>query len=141
MNDTNAFITEQVKRRGVLPLFLLFIATMSLISMSVLMIYKKLETHSIYYLCGCSRRRSFLQMFAGICGIALTSGIINIAIILLYPFLYTRGILNLGNVIIDEVSIVYILLYLLVACLLSALLPYLAFRKSSPIDFYRRKES
>ena len=141
IQKTEEYIQDQIRRRGMLPFFLLFVATMSLICVSVLLVYKKMETHSIYYLCGCSRRRSFLLMVAGVAGIACVAGILNIAVILCYPYLYNHGLMDLGSVLIDERSILYIVVYLAAVCLIAAVLPYLVFRKSSPIDFYRRKES
>ena len=141
MQKTEEYIQDQIRRRGMLPFFLLFVATMSLISVSVLLVYKKMEAHSIYYLCGCSRRRSFLLMVAGVAGIACVAGILNIAVILCYPYLYNHGLMDLGSVLIDERSILYIVAYLAAVCLIATVLPYLVFRKSSSIDFYRRKES
>lgn len=140
MKNTDVIVQNTLARQMPMPLFFLFVATISLISVSVLMVYKKMQEHSIYYLCGCSRKKSFLYMAFGIGLIALLAGALNMLFIANYQFFASRGILDLGKVIIDRYSILYIAGYIAAVILLSILLPFLVFRKESPIELYRRKD-
>lgn len=138
---SNQKIKDDRNKQLVMPLFFLFVSTMSLISVSTLMVRKKLGEHSIYYLCGCSRIKSFCYLLAGIGLISITACLINILIIVFHPLLEAVGILHLGNAILDSASILYLVVYLAVVALVSAVLPFLVFFQESPIELYRRRES
>ena len=76
------------------------------------------------------------------CGIGLISiiaGIINIAVFANMNRLTGEGILNLGySYYFDYFSISFIIIYISVVLLISIGIPYLVYRKLSPIELYRR---
>lgn len=141
---TQEQVNDQIKQSMPIPLFFLFISTMALISISVLLVSKKLKEYSAYYLCGCGKRRCLWYMFAGISLLALIACVLNIIYIKLYPLMLSEmGLvmtLRLNrNLLYDNLSILYIFLYMLAIVLLSLILPCYIMSKSSPIEFYRRK--
>lgn len=141
---TQEQVNDQIKKSMPIPLFFLFISTMALISISVLLVSKKLKEYSAYYLCGCGKRRCLWYMFAGISLLALIACVLNIIYIRLYPLMLSEmGLvmtLRLNrNLLYDNLSVLYIFLYMLAIVLLSLILPCYIMSKSSPIEFYRRK--
>lgn len=141
---TKEQVNDQIKKGMPMPLFFLFISTMALISISVLLVSKKLKEYSVYYLCGCGKRRCLWYMFTGISLLALLACILNIIYIKLYPLMLSEmGLvmtLQLNrNLLYDNLSILYIFLYMLAIVALSLILPCYLMNKSSPIEFYRRK--
>lgn len=141
---TQEQVNDQIKKSMPIPLFFLFISTMALISISVLLVSKKLKEYSAYYLCGCGKRRCLWYMFAGISLLALIACVLNIIYIKLYPLMLSEmGLvmtLRLNrDLLYDNLSVLYIFLYMLAIVLLSLILPCYIMSKSSPIEFYRRK--
>lgn len=140
MKNTEDYVAGELHSQLPIPLFFLFVSTVSLLCVSVLLVYKKLREYSIYYLCGCGRKKSFLTIALAIGLIALLAGAINVGFVTNYPAFASRGILNLGSVIIDRSSLRYLIGYVLAVTGLSVLLPFYVFHRESPIELYRRKE-
>lgn len=140
MKNTEEHVADELRSQLPIPLFFLFVSTISLLCVSVLLVYKKLREYAVYYLCGCSRKRSFLTIALAIGLIGLLAGAINVAFVANYPLFASRGILNLGSVIIDRSSLWYLIGYVLAVAGLSILLPFYVFHRESPIELYRRKE-
>lgn len=141
MTASDEKIKDDRNKQLVMPLFFLFVSTMALISVSTLMVRKKLGEHSIYYLCGCSRVKSFCYLLGGIGLISIAACLINILEIAFHPVLEAVGILQISNAILDSTSILILVIYLVVVVLISAILPFLVFFRESPIELYRRRES
>lgn len=141
MTASDEEIKEDRNKQLVMPLFFLFVSTMALISVSTLMVRKKLGEHSIYYLCGCSRVKSFCYLLGGIGLISIVACLINILVIAFHPVLEAIGVLHISNAILDSTSILILVIYLVVVVLISAILPFLIFFRESPIELYRRRES
>jgi hypothetical protein len=57
LNNTSECIKSIIKKNLPFPIFLLFISLIAYISISILMIYKKIDEMSIYHLVGCSKKR------------------------------------------------------------------------------------
>lgn len=85
-------------------------------------------------------KKGFLTIALAIGLIALLAGAINVGFVANYPAFASRGILNLGSVIIDRSSLWYLIGYVLAVAGLSVLLPFYVFHRESPIELYRRKE-
>lgn len=137
-NDTIAFTAKTVLP---LPLFFLSISTFSLISISILFVYKNLKANSIYYLCGCNKLKGFGLVACAISGISIITGIIAGSIIGNINDMMSSGVLNLQGYRFDQMSIWFIVFYILAVLLLSVGIPYLIYRKMSPIGLYRRIQS
>lgn len=122
-----------------LPLFLFFSAFGCMFSIASLYVLRNIENQVIFFLCGCSRRRSLLLLVQGLVVISLLPALINSTFAALYPSLKKWGILNLGDdVIIDYSSIKVILLFLVIMIVLLLLIPIFIYRKNSPQQMYRR---
>ena len=141
MTASDEKIKDDRNKQLIMPLFFLFVSTMALISVSTLMVRKKLGEHSIYYLCGCSRVKSFCYLLGGIGLISIVACLINILVIAFHPVLEAIGVLHISNAILDSTSILILFIYLVVVVLISAILPFLVFFRESPIELYRRRES
>lgn len=116
--------------------------TVALISISVLFVNKKLREHSIYYLCGCNRRKSYFIISCAIGLMGLLGGLLNILFIVNYDFLTSNGIINMSDgLIYDGQTVLFTLLYALAVSAVSVIISILVFRKSSPIEIYRKYES
>jgi hypothetical protein len=136
--DTDEAVSRTLKQELPMPFFFLFVSTISLISISILFIYKNLRENSIYYLCGCSRRKSFGYMAAGIGLISLLAGGVNIIIMKNIGSLVWNGFLSVDPMIVDNKSILFIVFYELIVLILSIGIPYTVYRRFSPIETYRR---
>lgn len=131
--------TYMMKKQLPMPLFFLSVSTISLVSISVLFVYKNMRRNSIYYLCGCSRCRSFFYMACGIGCISVLAGIINIIIVLNMDFLMETRLFDTGYFYrFDYMSMWLIVFYILGTLIISVGIPYLIYRKMSPIELYRR---
>ena len=141
IEDTNSEIRYLLLKKLIMPLFLLFVATVMLISISTLSTYKKLRDHSIYYLCGCSRKRSFLYLAAEIS----ISVIIALAVSLVYVIIMMQKIRNctLGYdcFIIDYYNILISLGYAVITLAVTLIIPYAVYKKNTPIEIYRRNHN
>lgn len=121
-----------------LPLFLLFLATVALLSVAILFAYKKANENAIWYLCGCSKKRCRLTMFAALGILGTAAAIVNIALILLYPVLGEREFLTIDRFYVDNLTILPVLGYLLLTLLIVFAVSFLFQRKASPIESLRR---
>lgn len=142
IKNTDKVIALSFRRRLPTPLFMLSIMTVALISISVLFVNKKLREHSIYYLCGCNRRKSYFIISCAIGLMGLLGGLLNILFIVNYDFLTSNGIINMSDgLIYDGQTVLFTLLYALAVSAVSVIISILVFRKSSPIEIYRKYES
>lgn len=133
-------VDREVRQRIPIPVFLLTIVSFALLSMSVLFVNKNIRDHAVYYMCGCSRKRSCAIVSGGVMFLGAVGGIINILFVSFYSKLSAQGILNLNNVLFDSVSILYTGLILLITVGTSVALGLIVFRKNTPIEIYRRVE-
>lgn len=142
IKNTDEVVARSFRRRLPTPLFMLSIMTVALVSVSVLFVNKKLREHSIYYLCGCDRVKSYFIISSAISFMGLIGGLLNILFIVNYDFLTTNGIINMSDSLIyDGQTIIFTLLYAFTVSAISVIISILIFRKSSPIEIYRKYES
>lgn len=142
LNNTNAYVDKSLREAIPTPLFLVIIVTLSLLSLPILFVNKKLREHSIYYLCGCCRVKSCFIISCAIAFMGLAGGLINILFIANYEFLSKNGIVNMGDgLIYDGYSMLFTLLYALAVSIVSVIISLLIFSKSSPIEIYRKFEA
>lgn len=140
-NSINA-VDNSFRKKLPTPFFLLLIITIMIISLSVLFVNKKIREHSIYYLCGCDRRKSYFIISCAIGLMGLLGGLLNILFIVNYDFLTSNGIINMSDgLIYDGQTVLFTLLYALAVSAVSVIISILVFRKSSPIEIYRKYES
>lgn len=140
LKNTNAAVNEKFATTMPVPGFFLVISVISLMSVSVLYTYKKMNELAIDYLCGCSRRRGFLYIAAGVGFMSAAAVTINLLIIANRQFLSEHTPIQFGNAVFDGRSYLILLAYMAVTLLLSLPLPFYVFAKSSPIEAYRRIE-
>ena len=142
LEETNKQINKNIRTKLPTPIFLLIIVGLSLISLSVLFVNKKIREHSIYYLCGCNRRKSYFIISCAIGLMGLLGGLLNILFIVNYDFLTSNGIINMSDgLIYDGQTVLFTLLYALAVSAVSVIISILVFRKNSPIEIYRKYES
>ena len=141
LENTAPVVEEKLRRTLPTPVFFLVIVTIASVSVAVLFVHKKLSEYAIYYLCGCSRRKTYVYMLFGIGLITVVGAGLNILLCVSYPMLASLGILNLGNILLDSWSVTSITLYAAFTILLSVSIPFITFRKNTPIEVYRRFES
>lgn len=138
LKNTDKAVGEAASGALATPLYLVFITTMSFISIAILLLYKKSNQNAIWYLCGCSKRRSYVYASLAIGLICLAACLIPLLLILLYPVWGEYDLLPLGNIYLDSLNIWIILGYLAVVLGLSFLFPFLLQYKASPMDALRR---
>lgn len=142
MVKSNELISLELKRRLPIPIFLLTITCVALLSISVLVINKKLREYSIYYLCGCSRFKSYAIISGAITLMSLIGGLLNIVFMEGYYYLTSNGFIKGGGeTIYDGFSVLFTVIFALVTAFLSIAISLLIFRKSSPIEIYRKYET
>ncbi len=145
--DTNTIVNNTVqdtqdKLLSSLPLSLFYIgiATFTLICISVITIKKKLAEHYTYYLCGCSRAKSFVLLVAGLFSVGIVSAIITFLYLLFMNYLLISGQNPYSEMLIDEYSYLYVFLYMIFTLLITLTVAFFSFRKHTPIELYKNKE-
>lgn len=141
LDNTEKNIRNELMVKMVMPIFLLVIATITLISISTLNTYKKLKDHSIYYLCGCSRRKSFMYLFAEISMVAIIATVIDIFYISIQINGLRNGTIMYSKIIVDYWNIVFIIAYCIVTILITTILPFIIYKKNTPLEIYRRNHN
>lgn len=141
LSNTEKNISDELMDKIVTPVFLLVIATITLISISTLNTYKKLRDHSIYYLCGCSRRKSFIYLFVEISMVAIIATVIDIVYISIQINGLRSGTVIYSNTIIDYWNIVYAVIYCIITMLITTILPFMIYKKNTPLEIYRRNHN
>lgn len=138
--ETDRYIEEECRKKLPIPLFAVTISTFSLISISVLTYHKRRYEYSVWFICGCSRRRALMFMTAGMALVNLLSGGLNLALIAVNPYLFRpdSASVNRTNCIIDGRSVGMILLYMAIVMGISLLLAYTSLSAHSPSDLKRR---
>lgn len=137
IKNTNDQIITTAKTVLPLPLFFLVISSIALISISILFVYKQMKSTSIYYLSGCSKAKGFSYIAYAIGGISILAGIITSAIIGNINGMIENGFLGLNQYRFDQISIWFIVVYIAIILLISIGIPYIIYRKASPIDLYK----
>ena len=139
MENTEQNLIDTMKSELPMPLFFLFVSSMALISISVLFVYKNIRKNSIYYICGCSAKKIFFYMACGIGFISILAGIINITIFSCMNQFIGLGIFHPDySYYFDFWTVAFIGIYIAFILLISIGVPYLIYRKMSPIELYRR---
>lgn len=142
LSDSSINAENKIRQNLPIPLFFLFISSMTQLSVSVLFVNKKIPEFGIYYLYGCTKFRYFCSLMICITALALVSVLINFVMVVEYPALLHYGILNLGHVVFDCRQIFsFVLPYEIISLLCSILFCFSIFRKKTPIELYRRLES
>ncbi len=138
LDETNRRVDENLRLCFPLPVFLLILSTVSLFSISVIVIYRKATENAVWYLCGCSKRKSLLLIFAciGLCGAVAAA--LNAVFILLFPLLGDKGLLPIERIYLDGWSFLFIAGYLLLTLLIVFVTSVLLQRRTSPIQLLRR---
>ena len=140
--NTDAAIREQLKNSLPYPLFAIIVSTFCFFSLSILFVQKKLEEASVYALCGCSKKKNFAIAAVGL-GLIGTLACLtaSIAMAKYYEDYKSLALVNMQdyNIYVDYKSYLYLFAYLVLMLAISLAVPFLARRKMSPIELYRRK--
>ena len=138
LDATDERIEDSLSTCVPLPAFLLFLSTVSLFSISVIIIYRKASENSIWYLCGCSRRRGMGLVFACIGILGVIASLLNALFIVLYPVLGDYGILSFPQFYVDRWSLLPIVGYMLLTLLVVFVTSLMLQRQASPLELLRR---
>ncbi len=139
--NTEKEIRESIVKQMITPIFLLIVSTILLISIATLNTYKKLREHTIYYLCGCSRKNSFGYLFCEISIITLIATLINIFYVSYLIGLLKSGQMGYNQSIIDYNNILLSVVYCIFTVAVTIILPFLVYRRNTPIEIYRRNHN
>ena len=138
MEHTDIQIEELMKEKFPFPVFLILIATISMICISAVAVQRSMHEQSIYYLIGCSKKRSIITMISTLLIFFGLPCLINIITSIFYPnFLRSDRIYNI-HYIIDASCIAPVIIYFIFIATVLVLLPIIIYRKHSPLTFYRR---
>lgn len=138
MEDTNDQISKQIKEMFPLPIFLLLVSTISMISVSAAAIHRSMREHSVYYLIGCSKRRSIATIITTLLIIFCIPTLINLILAIFFPnFLRTANIYYI-DYIINISCTVPVIIYLIIIAAILTFMPIAFYSKHSPLSFYRR---
>ena len=141
LKNTHDKIQNDLITGLVTPIFMLAVSTILLISIAVMTVYKKLREHTIYYLCGCSRRQSFLYLVFGVSIPVFISVIINTIYVAVKINNLASGVTGYEGVIFDYNNIWFGILYCIVTVTVAMILPYIVFRSNTPVEIYRRNHN
>ncbi len=123
-------------------LLLVLISTFMLVALSMLLVRTKQRDYSIYYLCGCSKRKTFLISLAGIASIAVVAGLICTGYMIWKTYIISQGLFMGGEYryIFDIPVYLGVWGYLALCVLVSCIIPFrmIFSKKSSLISLYRK---
>lgn len=143
IENTDRTITQQLKEQLPRPLLMLFISTFSLVAISIMMINSKLSEYRIYFLCGCSKKRAFLQIFGAISFVPCLVCFVTVIYLYNIPNLY--GSLNLLNPfqgveqqVFGSEIVFAVILYFIIEVALSMIIAFTSLYKKTAIQIYRR---
>ena len=141
LKNTDTVLNIRIKTILPFPLFAIAVSTFCFFSLSVLFVRKKMSDTTVYALCGCSKRKNFAIMATGLGGIGLLAVLVTGVLIVLYPAYKYKIPENYRAFELYFDYQVYLCLfgYLLLMLIISLAVPFLARRKMSPIELYRRK--
>lgn len=140
-DNTHKKVQKEMIDKLVTPCFLLVISTILLISIAVMTTHKKLRDHAIYYLCGCSRKKSFLYLTVGISVPVLIAVVLNT----IYEVIQIKNLMSgsaaYAGSIVDQYNIIIGIIYCVVTIAVAMVLPFIIFSSNSPVDIYRRNHN
>ena len=140
-DNTHKKVQKEMIDKLVTPCFLLVISTILLISIAVMTTHKKLRDHAIYYLCGCSRKKSFLYLTVGISVPVLIAVVLNT----IYEVIQIKNLMSgsaaYAGSIVDQYNILIGIIYCVVTIAVAMVLPFIIFSSNSPVDIYRRNHN
>jgi len=91
IQNTNDAVDEEIRENFPLPVFLLLISTVSMICVSAVAIQRSMHEHSIYYLIGCSKKRSITTIILSLLLLFCIPCIMNLLLAFFWPnFLRTK---------------------------------------------------
>ncbi len=131
-------VTATLKQDLIIPL----ISTFMFVALSVLLVRKKQRDYSIYYFCGCSKRKTFLISLAGIASIAVVAGLICTGYMMWRTYIISHGMVTGGEYqYVFDTTVCLIVWGCLALCvLLSCIIPFrmIFSQKSSLLSLYRK---
>lgn len=140
-DNTHKKVQKEMLDKLVTPCFLLIISTILLISIAVMTTNKKLRDHTIYYLCGCSRKKSFLYLTIGISVPVLIAVVLNT----IYEIMQIKNLMSgsaaYAGSIVDQYNIIIGVIYCVVTIAVAMVLPFIIFKSNMPVDVYRRNHN
>ena len=132
-------LREWMKVSLPLPLFLLSVATVSYLSISVVVINRSRRDTAKLFLIGCTKLHATLVVMATLVLLFLLPVLLNLLLAFRFPaFLREGTIWSLEHAILDVRSLVPLLVYALALETVLVLLPLLFYRSRTPLAFYRR---
>lgn len=141
LNQSREDLAYFFKTAMLFPLFLLFTAGLTFLSISTLSVYKKIDKQAVYYLVGCSKKRILADVLIQIGIVSFVSGLLNILFALSYSFLRAKQIILMDNVLFDSQVIWVTIGILLFIYALTAMTVVLILRKKSPVALLRKFEN
>ena len=136
---TNEAVWDAISEK--MPSTVMYIAfsTLSMLIIVILMVRKNMNEHYIYYLCGCSRKKSFGIMISGILSIGLISALIASGYILYRQYVVANEIEIYSQAYFDSLSIIAVFGYVILITVIGSLIPFLLMMKNTPIEMYRKR--
>lgn len=139
-DNTAVQIENKIKENTPRIFFLLCISSIAFFSTSILLINKKNRENSIYYLCGCSKRKNTLIVFISLCMISAVPVLLNIVFVKLWPYLQWKGLANFDSILITGDVIPFILMYFLITVLITVCALLIPSAGRSPIVYLKGVE-
>ncbi len=140
LQNTRKATEKKLAEHLPVPLYMMVTVTVSFICMGILFVYKKMGTHVVYYLCGCSRRKSFCISACALGFIGLAASLISCIVILLYTHYAKYSNFFILYCIIDERSTLSIFAFLLVNILIAVLIPLFMQRQKTILEMKGSRE-
>lgn len=138
VNNTFEETKAMIKKYLPLPIYFMFVSLVSLFSVALLTINKKMKDAVIYYICGYSRKNIFIHFLQSISVIYVLALLINTIFIYFFSRLNENQLIDVSTFIIDGNTVLYIILYSIILLLVTTAIPVVAMKKGTPIDVIRR---
>lgn len=138
LENTDEDIQMALRKSLPLPLFLLIIMSISVICVGAVIVQRTMPEQAKYYLVGCSKKEG-VRLITGALFVAfMVPVLINVLLAIFFPDFLRIGAYQEPEYIINIFTLLPMVGYAIIMLMFLSLLPWLFFKKQSPIQVYRR---
>lgn len=138
LEASEEFELSEVKHILLLPYTILIVITFASCAIILLIMQEKMREYSIYFLCGCSKRRITAICFGSLSAIIIIPCLLNFLIILFHEKISDIFDISFGTVIYSGNQILFTFIYLFVVLLITGIMEIIMIAGMSPVEMYRR---
>jgi len=138
LKASEEFELAEVKHILLLPYTILIVITFACCAIILLIMQEKMEEYSIYFLCGCSKRRIAAICFGSLSTMIVFPCLLNFLILLFHEKISDIFGFSFGTVIYSGKQMLFTAFYLFAVLLITGIMEFIMIAGMSPVEMYRR---